>query len=186
MKPFIVMLLVLSMGKLNAQFAGSRGMIKAGAGYTHDFPGLNGYTLAGEYSFPLMEHLLGSIGMKHANMQGYPRSNQAFEFTRATTLDFNLYYAPLRTETQLFRIGLGYSFSFYNIQRAYPIIVDYSNGKSTTWPTQQSQGRTTGINLIAEYELKIPNSNFSFGVRGALYKAYQRTYFIGPMIGYEL
>lgn len=180
------MLLILCAGKLQAQFSESSGTIKAGAGYTHDFPGLNGYTFAAEYSFTLIEHLQGSIGVKRANMQGYPRSNQAFEFTRATTLDFNFYYAPLRTQTQLLRIGLGYSFSLYNIQRAYPLIVDYNDGKSTTWPTQQAKGRTTGINLIAEYEFKIPNSNFSIGVRGAIYKAYDRTYFIGPMIGYQL
>ena len=186
MKPFIVILLVLSLGKLQAQFTESRGMIKAGAGYTHDFPGLYGYTFALEYSFPLVEHLLGGIGVKRADMEGCPRTNQAFEYTKATTLDFNLYWAPLRTETQLFRIGLGYSFSFYNIQRSYPLVVDYANGKTTTWPTQQAKGRTTGINLIAEYEFKIPNTNFSVGVRGAVYKAYDRTYFIGPMIGYQL
>lgn len=178
------MLFVLRIGGLQAQFTESRGMIKAGAGYTHDFPGLNGYTLAAEYSFPVIEHFLGGIGLKHADMQGYPRSNQAFEFTRATTFDFNLYYVPLRTEIQLFRIGLGYSFSSYNIQRAYPLIVDYANGKSTTWPTQQSKGVTTGINVIAEYEIKIPNTNFSLGARGAIYKAYNITYFLGPMLGY--
>jgi hypothetical protein len=184
MKLFIVMLLVLSMAGLQAQFTESHGMIKGGAGYTHDFPGLNGYTLAAEYSFPVIGHLLGGIGLKHADMQGYPRSSQAFEFTRATTLDFNLYYAPLRTETQLLRIGLGYSFSSYNIQRAYPIIVDHSNGKSITWPTQQSKGVATGINLIAEYEIKIPNTNFSLGARGAMYKAYNMTYFFGTMLGH--
>jgi hypothetical protein len=185
MKRFIVMLLIFGTVKSQAQFSGSSGALKAGAGYTQDFPGLNGYTMAGEYSFPLIEHLQGSIGMKHANMQGYPRTNQAFEYTRATTLDFNFYYAPLLTEKQLFRIGLGYSFSFYSIQRSYPLTVDYSTGKSTTWPIQQAKGRTTGINLIAEYEIKIPNTNFSAGIRGALYKAYDGTYFIGPMIGYQ-
>jgi len=180
------MLLLLSAIKLQAQFSESSGAIKAGAGYTHDFPGMNGYTVVAEYSFPLIAHLQGGIGIKHANMQGYPRSNQAFEYTRATTLDFNFYYAPLLTETQLFRIGLGYSFSLYNIQRSYPLVVDYANGKTTTWPIQQTKGRTSGISVIAEYEVRIPNTNISVGIRGALYKAYDGTYFIGPMIGYQL
>ena len=187
MKKFIVMLIVLSTCKLQAQFAGSPGAIKASAGYTHDFPGMNGYTIGAEYSFPLIEHLQGGIGIKHANMQGYPRTNQAFEYTRATTLDFNFYYAPLLTETQLFRIGIGYSFSVYQIQRSYPLVVDYSDSKSsTTWPTQKTTGTRPGVNLMAEYEFKIPNTNFSVGIRGALYRAYDGTYYIGPVVNYQL
>ncbi|MBS1666640.1 MAG: hypothetical protein JST58_04615 [Bacteroidetes bacterium] len=186
MKPFIVILFMLTMCHANAQFSGSSGMIKATAGYTHDFPGLNGYTVGAEYSFPLTEILQGSMGLKHADMQGFPRSSQAFEFTKATTLDFNMYWAPLRTENQLFRVGLGYSFSFYNIQRAYPLVVDYATGKSTTWPTYLEKGRANGINVVAEYEYKLPSSHFSVGVRGALYKAYTETKFIGAVVGYEL
>ena len=69
------MLLLLGMGiAVHAQFSGSSGMIKTSAGYAHDFPGLNGYTFGAEYGFPLTPFLQGGIGMKHANMQGYPRS----------------------------------------------------------------------------------------------------------------
>jgi hypothetical protein len=186
MKPFIVLLCVLIMGKLPAQFTQNNGMLKAGVGYTHDFPGLNGYTAAAEYILPLSENFQGGCGTKYADITGYPRTNTVQEYTRAATLDFNLYWLPLQSETSLFRIGLGYSFSFYNIKRAYPIIVDNDGTKSTTWPSEQSKGRTRGINLIAEYEYKIPNSNIAVGLRGALYKAYTRTYFIGPMLGFQL
>ena len=37
------------------------GTLKIGAGYTHDFPGLNGYTIAGEFSKNLSDrrHIVG-------------------------------------------------------------------------------------------------------------------------------
>jgi len=186
MKRFLVVLLIFSIGKLQAQFSENSSMLKAGVGYTHDFPGMNGYTAAAEYIFPLIENFQGAIGAKRANIAGYPRTNEVQEFTKATTLDFNFYWLPFHTETELFRIGLGYSFSFYNVKRAYPLIVDDGGSKSTTWPSSQSKGRTRGINLIAEYEYKIPGSIISIGARGALYKAYTRTYFIGPMLGFQL
>jgi hypothetical protein len=156
---------------------------KAAFGYTHNFPGMNGYTLAGEYIFPLAGQFEGGIGAKYAGLSGYPRTQLVNEYTKATTLDFNLYWVPLRSDAQLFRIGIGYSFSFYNIKRAYPLLS--ADGKSTEWPSYEDKGRATGINVIAEYEYQLPNSPFSFGLRGALYKAYDRTYFVGPVVGYK-
>lgn len=186
MKRIVVLLLTLSMGKLQAQFTENSTSLKAGIGYTHDFPGLNGYTAMAEYDIGLAKNIAGSIGAKRADITGYPRTTQVQEFTKATTADFNLYWLPLQSETELFRIGLGYSFSFYNVKRAYPLIVENDGIKTTTWPSTQTVGRTHGINLIAEYEYKIPETKFSMGLRGALYKAYTRTYFIGPTLGYAL
>jgi hypothetical protein len=186
MKCIILLLLACSIGRLQAQFSESPGILKIGTGYTHNFPGLNGYTIVAEYVFPLTQQIQGGIGAKHADMNGYPRTNSVQEYTKANSLDFNLYWVPLRSETQSFRIGLGYSFCFYNIKRAYPVISTTGDTKVTSWPSQTAKGRTTGINLIAEYAYKIPNSLLSVGLRGALYKAYDRTYFIGPVIGYQL
>ena len=182
------MLLLLGMGiAVHAQFSGSSGMIKTSAGYAHDFPGLNGYTFGAEYGFPLTPFLQGGIGMKHANMQGYPRSSESFEYTRANSLDFNIYWAPLCTEEKLFRVGLGYSFSLFNIQRAYPLVVDFTNNKSAySWHTQQSKGAVSGINLLVEYQQKIPNTRYSVGMSAALYKAYSETKYVGLVLGYQL
>jgi hypothetical protein len=174
------------MGKLQAQFSENSATFKAGVGYTHDFPGLNGYTAAVEYISPTVSSLQGAIGVKRADITGFPRTNSVQEYTKATTLDLNLYWVPLQSETELFRVGLGYSFSFYNINRAYPIVVNESSGKSITFSSQKAVGKTRGINLIAEYEYKIPSTIISVGLRGAMYKAYTQTYFFGPMLGFQL
>jgi hypothetical protein len=174
------------MGKLQAQFSDNSATLKMGVGYTHDFPGLNGYTAAVEYISPTVSSLQGAIGVKRVDITGFPRTNSVQEYTKATTLDLNLYWVPLRSETELFRVGLGYSFSFFNINRAYPRVMNENGAKSITFSSQQTVGKTRGINLIAEYEYKIPATIISVGVRGALYKAYTQTYFFGPMLGFQL
>jgi hypothetical protein len=161
------------------------GMLKAAVGYTSDFPGLNGYTVAGEYVLPVASHWDASLGAKYADMTGHPRTPSVDEFTRAKSLDFNFYWVPLRSDAQVVRIGLGYSFSFYTIQRAYPVYSQSDGKTSVSWPSQQATGRANGINFIVEYEYLLPSSPFSFGIRGALYKAYDRTWFIGPTVGYR-
>jgi hypothetical protein len=185
MRLFSVSLLLFTFISSQAQLSENTSSLKAGVGYTHDFPGLNGYTAVAEFVFPLLSGFQGAIGAKRADMTGFPRTSQVQEYTRATSLDFNVYWLPLQTETSLFRIGLGYSFSFYNIKRAYPLIVEQGGSNSTKWPTTQTTGKTHGINLVAEYEYKIPATIVSIGLRGALYKAYTRTYFIGPMLGFQ-
>jgi hypothetical protein len=168
-----------------AQTDGSSGVWKAGIGYTYNFPGMTGYTFAGEYIFPLTEQFEGGIGAKYVDLNGHPRTPTVGEFVRAKTLDFNVYWVPLRSDIHLVRIGLGYSFSFYDTKVAYPQIVESGGKQTTQWPSQQEKGTTTGINLIAEYEYSIPNSPLSIGLRAALYKASDRTYFIGPLLGYR-
>jgi hypothetical protein len=184
-KKFFSLIAVLAIFTgLQAQSDGS-GVWKGGIGYTHNFPGMNGLTFAGEYIFPLTEQFQGGIGTKYVDLNGHPRTPSVGEFVRAATIDFNGYWIPFRSDACLFRIGLGYSFSFYNNKTAYPLIIE-SNGKSTTeWPSSQQRGTAAGFNLIADYEYKIPNSPWSIGLRGALYKAVDRTYFIGPLLGYQ-
>lgn len=175
----------LSLFSARAQSDGSGHAIRAALGYTHDFPGVNGYTLAGEYLFPLVGQFEGGAGAKYADMSGHPRTPTVDEFTRAATLDFNLYWVPVRTDRQSLRIGIGYSFSFYQIRRAYPVSSQSDNKTEINWPSVQDKGRATGINAIAEYEYLLPGTPWSIGLRGALYKAYQRTYFIGPVLGFR-
>ena len=156
--------------------------IKAGAGYAHDFPGLNGYSVFVEGSRPLSDKLQGAIGFKLVNMSGYPRTTSVNEFTKATTIDFNIYFVPLTTEMSELRIGAGYSFSFYNIRRSFPVVNDHE----TTWPVSDGKGRVSGFNLIGEYEYFLPESNFSIGCRASMFKAYDRVTFAGVFAGVRL
>ncbi|HEX4375157.1 MAG TPA: hypothetical protein VHZ50_17760, partial [Puia sp.] len=87
MKRFIVLLLIFCMGKLQAQYSENSATFKVGVGYTHDFPGLNGYTAAAEYISPTVSSLQGAVGLKRADLTGFPRTNSVQEYTKATTLD---------------------------------------------------------------------------------------------------
>ena len=115
MKKLLVPFLLLISFHINAQdyYSGTVGSIKIGVGYVRDFPGLNGYSIIGEYSHILSQSLEGGFGLKRINMSGHPRTTSVEEFTRATTLDFNIYFLPLKSESNIVRIGAGYSFSFY-------------------------------------------------------------------------
>ena len=160
--------------------------IKAGAGYAHDFPGMNGYSVFAEASRPLSDRLQGAVGLKLINMSGYPRTASVNEYTKATTIDFNVYFVPLTTELSELRIGVGYSFSFYNTRRSFPVIVDHSGDRETTWPVQDGKGRVSGFSLIGEYEYFLPETNFSVGFRASMFKAYDRVTFAGLFAGVRL
>ena len=160
--------------------------IKAGGGYAHDFPGLNGYSVFAEASTPFNERLQGAIGVKLINMSGYPRTTSVNEFTKATTIDFNLYYVPLSTGLSELRIGAGYSFSFYKTRRSYPVIVQHGGDQQTNWPVQDGKGRVSGFSLIGEYEYFFPETNFSAGVRASMFKAYDRVTFAGVFAGVRI
>lgn len=157
--------------------------IKAGGGYAHDFPGLNGWTANGEGSFTMMPRLEGAIGIKRVQLSGFPRTETVQEYTRATTIDFTLYYLPLETETQLIRVGLGYTLSAFNIRRSFPVFNGTGPDKPTSWPVQDLKSRTHGVNLVAEYEYMIPETPFSVGLRASLFKAYDRVSYVGSFIG---
>ncbi len=185
MKRFVVFLLFIClMGKSQSQDF-SYHTFKAGVGYTHEFAGMNGYTLSGEYIFPLAGQFEGGMGLQYASLQGYPRTSQVLEFTRAQTIDFSVYWVPVHTDAGLFRVGIGYSFSFYSIKRSDPVWVVNGNEKTMSWPASFDHGRTAGFNAIAEYEYSIPGSSFSIGVRGALYKTYDQTFLIGPTAAFR-
>ena len=96
------------------------------------FPGLMAIQFFAEASRPLSEKLQGAVGLKLINMSGFPRTATVNEFTKATTIDFNIYFVPLATEISELRIGAGYSFSFYKTRRSFPVIVDHS-GDRKNW-----------------------------------------------------
>lgn len=152
--------------------------LRIGAGYTHDFPGLNGYNLAAEYSRSIAPWLQGAFGAKFMQMQGHPRTPSIGEFTKASTIDFTIYAVPVNTYQSQLRLGLGYSFVFYQIQRSYPT---YEGADKTPfWNAQAGKGRCSGVNLSADYEISIPESPFSVGLRAAWYKSYDRVTSVGP------
>ncbi len=163
-------------------YENSVGAIKLGAGYVHDFPGLNGAGAFAEYSFPLNEWLQGGVGVKRIQTAGYPRTQTVQEYTKATTLDFNLLFVPFHTDKSAFRIGAGYTFSFYNIRRSYAVYAVHTETPSVTgpssWLVQDAKGRMNGANLITEYEFYFQNS-FSAGARIMLAKAYVNSVVLG-------
>lgn len=107
-----VFLALVIFSAVNAQFNESFGSIKLGAGYAKDFPGLSGYGITGEFSMNMSERLEGAVGLKRFNMQGYPRNNQVNEYTRATTIDFNIFISLLSPNHILFALELVMLFHF--------------------------------------------------------------------------
>ena len=175
---FVVVCLLVSVG-LQAQ----DNSVKIGGGYAHDFPGLNGSSVFGEVSRYMSDRLKAGVGVKFSNLQGYPRTQQVQEYTKAASIDFNLYFIPVSTEFSELRVGAGYSFSFYNIRRSYPVISDHGAENVTAWPVQDKKGRISGVGLIGEYEYFLPGTNFSAGLRASLFKAYDHVSFVGVFGG---
>jgi hypothetical protein len=52
-----------------------------------DFPGLDGLGGFAEYAHPMNEKLRAAFGLKWNNLQGYPRTNEVKEYTRAVAMD---------------------------------------------------------------------------------------------------
>ena len=184
-KLFLLLLTAIScaaQAQLSDYIENGRGSIKAGVSFVHDFPGLNGTALSGEYSFPLNEWIQGGIGVKRIQTSGFPRTASVNEYTKATTLDFNLLFAVYHDETSALSIGGVYSFSFYDIRRSYPVYGTHNAAPSTeeaTWQVQDSKSRGSGFGLIGEYEYYFPN-NLSIGARVSLCKAYNHVLMGGP------
>lgn len=188
MKRVLLFLLFAFPGILSAQynesfFSGSE--IKIGAGYAHDFPGLNGLGMNAEFVMPLMDKWEGGFGIKRFSLEGHPRNAGTLEYTRATTIDFNIYFLPIQTESHTIRIGAGYAFSNYSIRRSFPLISGTGPDKATTWPIQDQRSRTSGMSIMAEYEYYLPVSGLSIGLRAGYYKAYDRVTYIGPFAGFK-
>ena len=191
MKQIFFLLLMAVACTATAQYSGDEnfsGRIRAGAGYVHDFPGLNGMGAYAEYSFPLNEWIQGGVGIRRIETGGYPRTQTVREYTRATALDFNLLFVPFHTENAAFRIGAGYSFSFYNIRRSYPVYASHADPVASpdiSWPQTDSKGRARGISLTGEYEYNLSN-NFSAGAKITLCKAYGSVIMAGPFVAVKL
>jgi len=163
-----------------------RPAIRIGAGYVRDFPGLDGLGMFAEYAHPMNDKLQAAFGLKWNNLQGYPRTKDVKEYTKAIAMDFNIYSIPFVDPEHQVRLGFGYSFSFYNIRRTYPDIVNEGGTVETRWPIQDSKGRVSGFNLIGEYEYRFPNSNFSIGARASLYKSFDYVFLAGGVIGIRI
>ena len=184
MKSILFLLAIILPVALYAQ--SDVGAIRIGGGYAHDFPGMNGFGTFGEYTRPLTERWQGAIAGKWSKMQGFPRTNEVKEYTRAFGLDFTLYFKPLVNESHEIRIGAGYSFSFYNIRRTNPVLVNGGGAPETEWPIQDEKGRSGGLNLVGEYQYHFSNSNFFIGARGSWFKAYDPIVYFGPFVGINL
>ena len=185
MKKSLVILFSVLCGVIHAQNNLAHGILKLGGGYSRDFPGLGSYCLTGEYAYSLSDNLQGGFGIKRLNMSGCPRTPTLNEFTKATTLDFNIYFLPLANEFNIFRIGLGYSFSFYNTRRSYPVLKAEGSENEVTWPIQDAKGRTSGVIFTGEYEYLF-STKVSLGIKASFCKASDRVFYVGPFLGIRL
>jgi len=192
MKHFFFLMLMAAAFSASAQYSSDEnfsGRIRAGIAYTHDFPGLNGASAYVEYSFPLNDWIQGGAGIRRVETSGYPRTQSVHEYTKATALDVNLLFVPFHTEYAAFRIGAGYSFSFYNIRRSYPVYTSHTEPSASpeisSWPQTDTNGRTRGISLTAEYEYNF-SSHFSAGAKIAVCKAYGSVVMGGPFVAVKL
>ncbi|MBC7902732.1 MAG: hypothetical protein H7Y27_04890 [Gemmatimonadaceae bacterium] len=175
----IIILAIVAMSA-SAQFSETiPGSLRLGAGYVKDFPGMGGFGVYTEYTMPMSDWLEGGIGLKRISTKGNPRTQSVTEFTKATTLDFNLLLIPARSEDFALKIGAGYSFSFYKIKRSFPV---YENGnKEAQWIPQESKGRVSGISLLGEFEYFV-REDISAGMRLSLSKAYSNVLMAGPFV----
>lgn len=183
----IFFLLLLAALNAHAQDDNSSGRIRAGVAYVHDFPGLNGAGAYAEYSFPLNAFIQGGAGIRRVQTAGYPRTASVREYTRATSLEASLLFSLYQTENTAFRIGAGYSFSFYNIRRSYPVYTAHTDNQPAgiSWPQKDATGRTSGVSLSAEYEYYFSNV-FSAGAKVSLCKAYGSVVMAGPFAAIRL
>lgn len=166
-----LLLFVFSASILVAKAQNNIGTIRTGICYAHDFPGLNGYSFHGEFLKPFNERLEFGMGLRYTNMNGFPRTTTVNEFTRSANLDLHLYFLPVHTEQHALRLGGGYSFSFYSIQRAYPIF-SHEAEPGLNWQSSQQKGKNKWFSVVGEYEYFIPNTNISAGLRASFFKAY--------------
>jgi hypothetical protein len=186
MKPLIswFILLYLSCIHLQAQNDIHSGSLKLATGYALEYPGLGGYSINVEYDVPVYSSIQVGFGARMLQLSGYPRTREVNEYTKAETLDFNFYWLPLQTGAHTISLGLGYSFCFYNIRRAFAVS-DNDIAKPIEWVSQESNGRTHGFSIWTEYTCHFKQSPFSTGLKVGIYKGYAYTYFAGPVIAFD-
>lgn len=183
MKQFFALLLLAASFTSHAQDLSTNGRLRAGVAYVHDFPGMNGKAGVVDYAFGLSESLQGTISFRHVETSGFPRTTTVREFTKANSLDMGLQYAIVRTDNAALRIGAGYTFSFYNIRRSYPVYTAHTGQASdVSYPVTDSKGRSSGLSLTAEYEYNF-SERISAGVKLSLCKAYDNVVMAGPFVG---
>ena len=191
MKNLFTVLLMAAAFTASAQYSADEnfsGRLRAGVGYTHDFPGLHGLAENIEYSFPLNEWLQGSAGLRRVQTAGYPRTSTVKEYTKATALDVSLLFVPFHTDRAAFRVGTGYSFSFYKTRRTYPVYASHTDPQATpdiAWPVKDASGRVSGLSLTAEYEYYI-TPQISAGAKVSVAKAFGSVVMAGPILGIKL
>ena len=184
---FLMMMTLAVVAK--AQYADddmSTSSLRAGVAYTRDFPGVTGPAVFAQYSFPLNEWLQGGVGVKHIHAAGYPRTTAVREYTKANTLDFELLFVPVHTEHAALRVGLTYTFSFYDIRRSYPLYTSHDGQAATiSYPVADSKGRVHGTGITAEYEHSF-GSSISGGLKVQVTKAYDGVVMAGPFVAIHL
>jgi hypothetical protein len=163
--------------------------LKASLALAHDYPGMEGTGGLLEYNFPLNEWLQGGVGLKRIQITGHPNTPLVEEFTRSTTLDFNLMVIALQQGPHALKLGAGYSFCFYSLRRTYaqyPGVPGTVVVKDPNWIVVDENSRTGGMSLLGEYEWRI-SSGISAGARISLAKAYARHILLaGPFIAVSL
>lgn len=97
-----------------------------------------------------------------------------------------MYFLPLESENHVIRVGLSYSFTFVKTRRSFPLMVTHGADQTTEWQVVDGKYNLRGINLIGEYEYRFTESAFSIGIRAAIYKAYDKTHYIGPFVAVRL
>ena len=190
MKAVLLFLMLATAVTANAQYGEDgntrAGRLRAGIGYVYDFPGMTGTAFHAGYSFSLNEWLQGGIGIKHIHESGYPRTHAVQEYTNANTLDFELLFVPLHTENAALRIGLGYTFSMYNIRRSYAVYTTHEGQPSDiSYPVSNSKGNAHGAGLVAEYEYYFSDA-LSAGLKIQVTKAYDGIIMGGPFVAIRL
>jgi hypothetical protein len=185
MKQCFFVLLLAATFTTHAQVENTSGRLRAGAAYTHDFPGLTGFGATLEYNFPLNDVIQGSIGIRHIETAGYPRTSTVQEYTKANSIDFNLLFALFHTDNAAFRLGAGYSFSLYKVRRSYPVYAVHGVDAvpEVSWPQADAKGNARGISLSGEYEYYFRNG-ISAGAKVAVCKAYGTVVMGGPFIAF--
>jgi hypothetical protein len=159
--------------------------VKVSVDFAHDYTGMNGIAASAEYNFPFNEWLQGGVGLKQIQIAGHPNTALVEEYTRSTTLDFNMLVTALQQGPHSLRLGAGYSFVFYNLRRAYAQYPPFTGTvvvKDPNWNVVDEDSRTGGVSLIGEYELQFLPA-LSGGVRASLSKAYARhVWLVGPFV----
>jgi hypothetical protein len=169
-------------------YEGYKGAVKTGLSYVHDFPGVKGAALYVEAVVPINHWLQGSIGVKRIQTGGTPRTTSITEFTRATTIDLNVFVIPFSNETANFKLGLGCTSSMYHVQRAaalYDKNAPQGLHSDPIWQKTNFSGRSNGMTLTGEYEYFF-SSNISLGARIQYTKGYQYVICGGPFAAFRL